>query len=427
MIVAPIAASAPLPALRSVLVISDSGDVPATAQLVALLKQSGVSVSSGLETSSHPVWVPDLAAQVAKEVAAANPNLVIFDAPAPNTFRVDSVLRELPAGQNVLWVQDPGTSLSPGGITVPAGGPQIADLQAAHPNLTVISPTTELRQAKSDFTRDGSALTKAGEKAWAVAILEAVATKYSLPVIPAALAGTIVPGSSAGLVAVAAAETRIGDPYLWGGAGPNTFDCSGLVMWAYAHAGISLPHYSGDQYNLTTPVTAGALQPGDLLFPANPGKHVAMYVGNDHIIQAPYTGATVEVISLASTGNFFVHFGRLRIASALVPTPHVVANPGLAGAYARSVVNSKPGWGPAQWPYLDALWNRESGWRVDATNPSSGAFGIPQSLPAAKMASAGSDWRTNPQTQIQWGIAYIESVYGTPEAAWAHEIAFGWY
>jgi hypothetical protein len=226
---------------------------------------------------------------------------------------------------------------------------------------------------------------------------------------------------------VAAAETRIGDPYLWGGAGPNTFDCSGLVMWAYAHAGISLPHYSGDQYSLTTPVAANALQPGDLLFPANPGEHVAMYVGNGNIIQAPYTGATVQVISLTSTGNFFVHFGRLHIASVLVPTPLVVANPGSAGAYAQSVVNSKPGWGPAQWPYLDALWNRESGWRVDATNPSSGAFGIPQSLPAAKMASAGSDWQTNPQTQIRWGIAYIESVYGTPEAAWAHEILFGWY
>jgi cell wall-associated NlpC family hydrolase len=339
---------------------------------------------------------------------------------------VGTVLSELPAGQQVLWVQDPGTFLPPGGVTLPAGGPQIEDLHEGYPKLTVISPATALGWAKGDFTKGGSALTKTGEKAWAEAILEAVATKYSLPVIPASLAGT-TRGSNAGLVAVAAAETRIGDPYVWGGAGPNTFDCSGLVTWAYAHAGIGLPHYSGDQYNLTTPVALDGLQPGDLLFPANPGEHVAMYLGNGNIIQAPYSGATVEVISLASTGHFFVHFGRLNIPAVWVPPPVVVSNPGSAQAYAQSVVNSMPGWGSAQWPYLDALWNQESGWRVDATNPSSGAFGIPQSLPADKMASAGPDWQTSPQTQITWGIAYIESVYGTPEAAWAHETAFGWY
>jgi cell wall-associated NlpC family hydrolase len=279
---------------------------------------------------------------------------------------------------------------------------------------------------RGDFT-NGGALTKAGEKAWAEAILEEVATKYRLPVTPAILAGTTGHGSSTALVAVAAAETRIGDPYVWGGAGPNTFDCSGLVMWAYAHAGISLPHYSGDQYKLTTPVALDGLQPGDLLFPTNPGQHVAMYVGNGNIIQAPYTGATVEVISLASTGTFFVHAGRLNLPPISVPPPPVVSDPGSAQAYAQSVVHSMPGWGPAQWPYLDALWNQESGWRLDATNPSSGAFGIPQSLPADKMASAGPDWQTNPQTQITWGITYIESVYGTPEAAWTHETAYGWY
>ena len=426
-IVAPVAAPAPLPTLRTVLVISDSGDGPATAQLLALLKQSGVSVHSGIQTSSHPVLVADLAAQVAREVAAAHPDLVIFDAPAPNTFRLDTVLSELPGGQHVLWVQDPGTVLRPGGVTLPAGGLQVADLQEAYPNLTVISPATALGEAKADFTKGGSALTKAGEQAWAGAILEAVATRYSLPVTPAALDGTTPKGSSAGLIAVAVAETRIGDPYLWGGAGPNTFDCSGLVMWAYAHAGVSLPHYSGDQYNLTSPVALDGLQPGDLLFPANPGEHVAMYVGNGNIIQAPYSGATVEVISLASTGNFFLHAGRLNIPSVSVPPPPVVSDPGSAQAHAQTLVNSMPAWGPAQWPYLNALWNQESGWRVDATNPSSGAFGIPQALPADKMASAGPDWQTNSQTKITWGITYIESVYGTPEAAWAHEIASGWY
>jgi hypothetical protein len=76
---------------------------------------------------------------------------------------------------------------------------------------------------------------------------------------------------------------------------------------------------------------------------------------------------------------------------------------------------------------LDALWQRESGWNHRAMNPSSGAYGIPQSLPGSKMASAGADWRTNPVTQIRWGLGYIASRYGTPCGAWAHSQATGWY
>ena len=62
-----------------------------------------------------------------------------------------------------------------------------------------------------------------------------------------------------------------------------------------------------------------------------------------------------------------------------------------------------------------------------ATNPQSGAYGIPQSLPAAKMAAAGADWQTNPATQIRWGLGYIAATYGTPCAAWSHEEAVSWY
>ena len=106
------------------------------------------------------------------------------------------------------------------------------------------------------------------------------------------------PSSSAAAVAVAAAESRVGDPYVWGAAGPNAFDCSGLVMWAYAQAGISLPHFSGAQYADTVHIPMSALQPGDLVFFSNPGEHVAMYVGNGMIIQAPYTGAFVEIVPM---------------------------------------------------------------------------------------------------------------------------------
>jgi hypothetical protein len=84
------------------------------------------------------------------------------------------------------------------------------------------------------------------------------------------------------------------------------------------------------------------------------------------------------------------------------------------------------GWSSSQFACLDPLWARESGWSVTAENPS-GAYGIPQALPAAKMASAGPDWQTSAATQIKWGLGYIKGTYGSPCAAWAHEQATGWY
>lgn len=85
------------------------------------------------------------------------------------------------------------------------------------------------------------------------------------------------------------------------------------------------------------------------------------------------------------------------------------------------------GWTGAQATCLDSLWTKESGWDHTADNPTSSAFGIPQALPGSKMASAGSDWATNPATQIAWGLDYIASVYGDPCSAWAHSQAVNWY
>jgi hypothetical protein len=84
------------------------------------------------------------------------------------------------------------------------------------------------------------------------------------------------------------------------------------------------------------------------------------------------------------------------------------------------------GWG-GQFSCLDSLWMRESGWNMYAENPSSGAYGIPQALPAWKMASAGSDWQSDAVTQISWGLGYIRAIYGSPCGAWDHEEAVGWY
>jgi hypothetical protein len=85
------------------------------------------------------------------------------------------------------------------------------------------------------------------------------------------------------------------------------------------------------------------------------------------------------------------------------------------------------GFGTDQFGCLDSLYNRESGWNVHADNPSSSAYGIPQSLPGSKMASAGSDWADDAATQIRWGLGYIKGRYGTPCGAWGHSESHGWY
>ena len=108
------------------------------------------------------------------------------------------------------------------------------------------------------------------------------------------------------------------------------------------------------------------------------------------------------------------------------PPPGVVVDRAAAKAYAASRLPSY-GWGSDQFRCLDLLWTRESGWRADAYNRSSGAYGIPQSLPGSKMASAGADWRTNAATQINWGLGYIDARYGSPCSAWAHSEAVNWY
>jgi hypothetical protein len=94
---------------------------------------------------------------------------------------------------------------------------------------------------------------------------------------------------------------------------------------------------------------------------------------------------------------------------------------------ARQILKNKFGYGSSQFDCFDNIIMRESKWDINATNPSSGAYGIPQALPGSKMASEGSDWRTNPATQIIWGIKYMEDRYGSPCAAWSFKSAKGWY
>jgi hypothetical protein len=87
----------------------------------------------------------------------------------------------------------------------------------------------------------------------------------------------------------------------------------------------------------------------------------------------------------------------------------------------------KYGFDNSQMSCLVPLWMGESGWRVNAENASSGAYGIPQALPGSKMATAGADWQTNAATQIEWGLGYIQERYGSPCGAWGFKQGHGWY
>jgi len=156
------------------------------------------------------------------------------------------------------------------------------------------------------------------------------------------------------------------------------------------------------------------------------------------VVTAGRAGVRTTTYQLEIVGGTVV--GRTVIASVVTTQPvtevvHVgtrsvpavgVVDPGSAQAIAQGMMAAR-GWDDDQFACLVALWNRESGWRVNAENSSSGAYGIPQALPGSKMASAGADWRTNPATQITWGLGYIEGRYGTPCGAYGHSQSSGWY
>jgi outer membrane biosynthesis protein TonB len=113
-------------------------------------------------------------------------------------------------------------------------------------------------------------------------------------------------------------------------------------------------------------------------------------------------------------------------APAPAKAPVAINDPAGAQAYAAAKLGSF-GWGPGQMPCLQKLWTKESDWKTTATNASSGAYGVVQSLPASKMASAGADYMTNYRTQINWGLDYIKSRYGSPCGALDFHLAHNWY
>lgn len=124
--------------------------------------------------------------------------------------------------------------------------------------------------------------------------------------------------------------------------------------------------------------------------------------------------------------------GKHRKAPAVAPVtaPTYAPSTGSPAYYQHMAwgLMAKYGWqNQVQYSCLVDLWDRESGWNPYAEEPTSGAYGIPQSLPASKMSMFGSDYRTDPKTQIEWGLYYIQTTYGDPCNAWVHDYSIGWY
>ncbi|MFC1418252.1 C40 family peptidase [Streptacidiphilus cavernicola] len=153
-------------------------------------------------------------------------------------------------------------------------------------------------------TQRQQALAAAAAKAAAEAA--AAAARQSADAAPSGTGTPYRAGDAS--AAVAFARAQLGLPYVWGGAGPDVFDCSGLTMRAWQHAGVSLPHFAADQYASSTPLSYHQLRPGDLVFWSHDGSpqdiyHVAIYLGGDQMIEAPRTGDVVKVASLWIMGT----------------------------------------------------------------------------------------------------------------------------
>jgi cell wall-associated NlpC family hydrolase len=180
--------------------------------------------------------------------------------------------------------------------------------------------------AQTELTQQQAAVATA-KKQKSTALAAAAQAKATISTLSAQQQATITTGggsttntvkvvapNSRAAVAVAYAESKLGDDYVYAASGPNQFDCSGLTMAAWAAAGVTLPHNAAEQMNVTTPVSLADAQPGDLIFfydgPGYVG-HVGIYLGNGMLIDAPHTGAWVREISLSNIGMQVAGIGRV--------------------------------------------------------------------------------------------------------------------
>jgi len=172
---------------------------------------------------------------------------------------------------------------------------------------------------------------------------------------------------------------------------------------------------------VTTPVPHGTVQQAD----------GSRYTDESAVAQAGVDGVTTTTFDVTLVDG--VEESREQLSEEVTTSPVdeiVVTGTQERPKDPRSIgqaMAAERGWTGSQWTCLERLWTKESNWTTTADNPTSSAYGIPQSLPGSKMASKGADWATNPATQIAWGLDYISGSYGSPCGAWSHSQAVNWY
>jgi hypothetical protein len=194
-----------------------------------------------------------------------------------------------------------------------------------------------------------------------------------------------------------------------------------IAIWSTVAAvlGIAIlqPSAYGLEFPATTSLTLASADLSDGLTREEPST------SEIDVQTAPIEAALFSELSSSAT----VSASAMSLVSSASASVELARTPKGAREVAKELMDEKYGWGEKQYACLDDLWIKESNWNYRASNKRTGAHGIPQALPATKMDSAGTDWRTNPVTQISWGLRYIDVRYETPCKAWAKFKRSNWY
>lgn len=194
-----------------------------------------------------------------------------------------------------------------------------------------------------------------------------------------------------------------------------------LAIWTTVAAFLGFAILQPSAYGLEFPATTSMTLPISDVDYGLTGQAYITYKADLEI--APIEAVLFSELSSSAT----VSASAMSLVSSASASVELARTPDGAREVAKVLMEENYGWGDKQYACLDELWIKESHWNYRASNKRTGAHGIPQALPATKMESVGTDWRTNPVTQISWGLRYIEVRYETPCKAWAKFKRSNWY
>jgi cell wall-associated NlpC family hydrolase len=255
--------------------------------------QSGRARLAGLRVRPLYAAVSATVITATAAVAAAAPAAVAPKTTTPHLARSSTAL----ASAAALDLAVPPTTPAPA-TPQAVGGP--AGLLTAAPMQGATIAEKAAADAKAHATQQATHARATSAQTSAPATNSAPpAPKHAPPKRAAPKAAAAPAGSGVGGRALALARGKLGNPYVWGAAGPSAFDCSGLVVWAFKQLGIALPHSSATLSTMGTPVSKAALQPGDLVFFYSPVSHVGIYAGNGMVLNATQSGEPVQYTKLA--------------------------------------------------------------------------------------------------------------------------------